>query len=66
MERTMTSLSYCRSCYEQLLAAASVRDKLRLKELIGSWSPVGPVGFTNGWCERCDREGEVLKYEITL
>lgn len=64
MEGTMTSLSYCRSCFERLLAAASTSDELRLKELMGSWRPVGRVGFTHGLCERCGREGEVLNYEI--
>lgn len=64
VERTMPSLSYCRSCFERLLAAASTADQLRLKKLIGSWRPVGSVGFTHGFCERCGREGEVLQYEI--
>lgn len=64
MEQMMTSLSYCRSCFECLLVAASTSDELFLKELIGSWRPVGSVGFTHGFCERCGREGEVLKYEI--
>ncbi|ULA58193.1 MAG: hypothetical protein LZF60_20248 [Nitrospira sp.] len=64
MERTMTSLNYCRSCFKRLLVAASASDQLHLKELIGSWSPVRPVSLANGLCGRCGREGEVLKYEI--
>lgn len=64
MERTMTSLSYCRSCFERLLVAGSTSDSLRLKELLGLWSPAGPVGLKNGLCTRCGREGEVLQYEI--
>jgi hypothetical protein len=60
----MTSLNYCRSCFERLLLADSPADEMCLKELIGSWSPMGPVSMKKGLCARCAREGEVLHYEI--
>ncbi len=64
MEGMITSLSYCRVCFERLLVAASAWDELRLADLMGSWRPVGSVGCTHSLCERCGREGEVLRYEI--
>jgi hypothetical protein len=60
----MTSLSYCKFCFERLLISDSPMDVRRLNELIGSWNPLGPVSTQNGLCARCALEGEVFHYEI--